>query len=228
MTDDDFLAAEYAIGLLDGEQMLAVRGRLARDSAFADEVARWETHFAPLLDELAGVEPNPSVWAGIERRLAADPEPKVATLERRLRQWQWTAGLSAAAAVVLALLTVIPGPRPQEAHPAVLAGSIPIDNTPLRLAVTFIPERRELLVSASGVAADGVHDHELWLVPDKGTPLSLGLVKAGSERGVALDPVIARRIGAGAKLALTREPIGGKPEGRDAGPVVGQGTLSKI
>ena len=68
----------------------------------------------------------------------------------------------------------------------------------------------------------------LWLVPDQGTPLSLGVVKAGRERGLALDPEIARQIGAGAKLALTREPIGGKPEGRDAGPVVGQGTLSRI
>ena len=228
MTDDDFLAAEYAVGLLDAEQLLAARGRLARDPAFAQAVERWEAHLAPLLDQIGDEVPSATVWAGIERALAAEAPPAVVTLERRLRRWQWTAGLSAAAAVVLALLTVLPGPRPQEKSSAVLAGSIPIESTPLRLAVTFIPERRELLVSASGIAADGIHDHELWLVPDQGAPLSLGLVKAGSERGVALEPAIARRIGAGAKLALTREPIGGKPEGRDAGPVVGQGTLSKI
>ena len=117
---------------------------------------------------------------------------------------------------------------PMQAPAPVLAGSIPIDKTALRLAVTYIPERRKLLVSSSGIAADGVHDHELWLVPDRGEPLSLGLVRAGSERGVALDPAIARQLAPGAKLALTREPIGGKPPGRDAGPVVGQGTLSQI
>lgn len=228
MTADDHLAAEYALGLLDGQALLAARGRLAGDPAFARAVASWEAHFAPLLDEFGAEAPDPSVWTGIERALAGSAPPPVVALERRLRRWQWLAGLSAAAAVVLALLTVLPGRQSQPAAPAVLAGSIPIDSTPLRLAVTYIPDRRELLVSASGITADGVHDHELWLVPDRGAPLSLGLVKPGAERAVALDPAIARRIAAGARLALTREPIGGKPAGRAAGPIVGQGTLSKI
>lgn len=233
--EDDHLAAEYAIGLLDGEALLAARGRAMHDPAFAQAVARWEAHFAPLLDDVPPQAPDPSVWDRIERGLeGGEPSATVVKLEQRLRRWQSAAGLAAAAAVVLALLSVRPDFLPGNAPPTadaplpVLAGSIPIENTPLRLAVTYLPERRELLVSASGIAADGVHDHELWLVPDQGTPLSLGLVEAGSERGVALDPAISRQIGPGAKLALTREPLGGKPADRDAGPVVGQGTLSKI
>ena len=101
--------------------------------------------------------------------------------------------------------------------------NIPIGETPLRLAVTYIPDRTELLVSASGLTADGVHDHELWLVMPQGAPQSLGVVIPGEERRVAVDPAVAAYIGAGAQMVLTREPLGGAPKGGAAGPVVAQG-----
>ena len=107
--------------------------------------------------------------------------------------------------------------------------SIPIGDTPLRLGVTFLPSSDEMLVSAAGLSADGVHDHELWLVPaDGGALQSLGVVVPGEERRMAIPANIANNMGDGVKLVLTREPIGGKPEGVDAGPVVAQGAFGQV
>ena len=86
-----------------------------------------------------------------------------------------------------------------------------------------------MLVSASGLSADGVHDHELWVVPADGSDLqSLGVVVPGEERRVTLPVEIARNMGDGVELLLTREPLGGKPVDQDAGPVVAQGALSQV
>ena len=39
---------------------------------------------------------------------------------------------------------------------------------------------------------------------------------------------VAANMGDGVQMVLTREPIGGKPDGVDAGPVVAQGALSEV
>lgn len=255
--DDKTTAAEYALGLLEGEELLTARGRLAHDPDFADRKAWWDQWFAPWTDEISGIEPSADVWQKIEDRIntGSSQQPSTASLgntvsndtddggvvvdlRSRLRRWQWTAGLtSAAAAIALAFMafgpTTSPAPElqdtPQFASAAPLVASIPIGETQLRLGVTFLPDSDEMLVSASGLSADGVHDHELWLAPADGSDLqSLGVVVAGEERRVALPAEVARNMGDGVELLLTREPLGGKPEGVDAGPVVAQGALSQV
>ncbi|MEL7188892.1 MAG: anti-sigma factor [Pseudomonadota bacterium] len=255
--DDKTIAAEYALGLLEGEELLTARGRMTHDASFADRKAWWDNWFAPWTDEMAGSEPSPEVWDRIDARVhAALQQPATATvfsgpvvndtetsdvvvdLRSRLKRWQWTAGLtSAAAAVALAFVAFgsgsspVPGEpdAPQFAAADPLVASIPIGDTPLRLGVTFLPDSDQMLVSASGLSADGVHDHELWVVPADGSDLqSLGVVVPGEERRVTLPADIARNMGDGVELLLTREPLGGKAEDQDAGPVVAQGALSQV
>jgi anti-sigma-K factor RskA len=79
----DVLAAEYALGLLEGEELLMMRGRIAREPELADAAAGWEEHFAPLSDELAGLKPPPHVWAQIE----AEVEAEIKTGKRRIIQY---------------------------------------------------------------------------------------------------------------------------------------------
>ena len=256
--DDKIVAAEYALGLLEGEELLTARGRLAHDATFADRKAWWDNWFAPWTDEMGAMEPGEEVWQRINSRVnaALDAPPSavpfagpvvndletsdtVVDLRSRIRRWQWTAGLtSAAAAVALAFAAFGPNTVPQTgtttetpqfAAADPLVASIPIGETQLRLGVTFLPDSDEMLVSASGLTADGVHDHELWLVPADGSALqSLGVVVPGEERKVELPADIARNMGDGVELVLTREPLGGKPDGEDAGPVVAQGALSQV
>lgn len=242
--DDPLIAAEWALGLLEGEELLAARGKYATDPAFAWRKEWWDNWFAPWTDDMAGAaEPGEHVWQGIAARVGAqadDAAPaaalgEVVELKARLRRWQWVAGLtSAAAAVALALfLSSPPGspvaPPTQIAAAAPMVATVPIGDTGLRLDVTYIPESEKMLIAAIGLTADGVHDHELWLVPADGSAArSLGVVQPGAVRAMAVPQDITAELHDGSQLLLTREPLGGKPEGVDAGPVVAKGAFSTV
>jgi anti-sigma-K factor RskA len=110
-----------------------------------------------------------------------------------------------------------------------MVATVPIGETGLRLDVTYIPESEKMLVAAIGLTADGVHDHELWLVPADGSDVqSLGVVAPGTVRAMTLPAAVTAKLGDGAGLVLTREPIGGKPDGVDAGPVVAKGAFTRV
>lgn len=229
MTEPDFLAAELALGLLDGADLLAARGRLASDPAFAAQVADWERKLTPLLDEISPAEPDPALWSRIAGALDASPPAggEVLALRRAVRRWQWTAALSAAAALVIAVLAgpMLLTPPPETVPPAPMVASMELPATQLRLGLTWMPDRGELMVSAAGMAADGVHDHELWVVPASGKPLSLGVVVPGAAHRVQLPAALAAQLGAGATVALSVEALGGSVNGTP-GPVVASAKLS--
>lgn len=235
LSGDELLAAEYAMGLLEGEDLLALRGRMAREPAFAGLVAQWETRLAPLLDEPTRTAPSPEVWSRIAGELEErDEAPSpVILLQRRVAVWQRIAAGSAVAAVAAVALLFVPAgntpaPAPSPDTPPMVA-SIPIADTQLRVGLTFLPERDELLVAANGLTADGVHDHELWLMPpgEGAQPQSLGVVAPGTLERVSLDPALAGAMREGAQILLSREPLGGAPDKSSPGPVVAQGTLTK-
>ncbi|GAB4481236.1 anti-sigma factor [Erythrobacter tepidarius] len=248
MRDDPTFAAEWALGLLEGEELLAARGKYATDPDFAWRKDWWDNWFAPWTDEMAGAaEPGAHVWDAIAARIgmpageaagAATPG-EVAALKARLRRWQWTAGLtSAAAAVALALFAFAPDKTPltapgtapaQLAEAAPMVATVPIGDTGLRLDVTYIPESGKMLVAAIGLTPDGVHDHQLWLVPENGgAAMSLGVVVPGKVRSMTLPRDVVAALHDGSRLILTREPLGGKPEGVDAGPVVASGAFTTV
>lgn len=230
MTERDQLAAEYALGLLEGEDLLAARGLMTNDPAFAAAVAFWEGRLAPLLDEIGGAVPDDALWQRIAAEIERVPGGEVVSLKARVRFWQRAAAGAAMAAVgSVTLLVLQPASTPTPtALPGPLVASIPIGDTPLRLGVTYLPDRQEMLVSASGLTADGVHDHELWLVPPEGELRSLGVVRPGREASMALTPELAGLIQDGAQMVLTREPLGGKPDGQAAGPVVAEGAFRTV
>jgi anti-sigma-K factor RskA len=49
---DDLLAAELALGLLEGEELGEARRREVEDASFARAVDRWNERFAPMLDAI--------------------------------------------------------------------------------------------------------------------------------------------------------------------------------
>ena len=64
--EGEALAAEYVLGLLEGEDLQAAEARLSSEPAFAREVAAWWDRLAPLLDERPGREPRTDLWPRIE------------------------------------------------------------------------------------------------------------------------------------------------------------------
>lgn len=246
--DDPVIAAEWSLGLLEGEELLEARGKYATNPQFAWRKEWWDGWFAPLTDAIPGAEPGDHVWDGIAARVALARQAvegasvgqpasaaNVIALQAKVRRWQWAAGISSmAAAMALALLLFSPSGAPVApptqvvAADAPLVATVPIGETGLRLDVTYIPETERMVIGAIGLKADGVHDHELWLVPADGSALqSLGVVKPGEVRSMVLPSSVTAKLGDGAGLALTREPIGGKPAGKDAGPVVAKGAFTR-
>lgn len=242
MTERELLAAELALRLLSSEEHDAARAELARDPELAALVAEWEGKLAPLAEELDPVPPAPQVWQRISDSLAVTPDQSGADndndrneadlLRARLRRWQWGGAAAAAAALVLGLLSaplLQRGPAGADPDTPVLAASLPVggESGP-RLALTYLPASGDLLVEASSVPGDGIHDHELWLVVPDDKPISMGLIASGTQRRITLPPELARRVDSGLEVVLTREPLGGAPKGGVAGPVVATGKFSTI
>lgn len=243
LTPDETLAAEYALGLLEGQELLTVRGRVSREPEFAAAVESWERRLAPLLDEIGGAEPSPELWprimAAMEQQSANGvASAEVIVLQDRLRRWKWATGIaSAAAAIALAYVGFLPSttqPPPsgtaQQGDPApkMMVANFQIEGTPLRLDLMYLPQEQSIMVTAIGLSPDGVHDHEIWLVPGEGAPISLGVVTPGKVTAHSVPEEVAKQITPGSHLVLTREPIGGKPDGVDAGPVVSEGDFTLI
>ncbi|MFM7376618.1 MAG: hypothetical protein ACKO1O_00565, partial [Erythrobacter sp.] len=59
--DDPMIAAEWALGLLEGEELLAARGKYATDPDFTWRKEWWDDWFAPLSDAIPGAEPGEHV-----------------------------------------------------------------------------------------------------------------------------------------------------------------------
>ncbi|WP_423142012.1 anti-sigma factor [Parablastomonas sp. CN1-191] len=232
MTAEERSAAEYVLGLLDGSELMAARRRHGEDAHYRALVEWWEDALAPLFDEIAEVEPGAALWARVEAAISGrDPGAEVLALRRRVRGWQLTSALAAAAAVVLALVALpriaappVPPATTPVAPRAPLIAALALPGKAAPLALTFLPGSGELVVNAADHDPGRGKDDELWVIPAGGTPRSLGVVAAGTRR-VALEPALARLLTDGATVAVTREAAGGSPTGLPQGPLLSSGKL---
>lgn len=154
----------YLDGELADDHGSVVRGHL-RECAACRQVARDEAALRDGLRALAPVDPPPSLWAGVQARLAAEEvadarTPRWRRAAARWARWaraRWTptmpqlAVASAAAAAAIALLT-LRGPRADEPAGPPVARRVP----PAGSAVPGLPGRNEPPVQpAPGSAPDG-------------------------------------------------------------------------
>lgn len=234
MTEEEFLAAEFALGLLEGDELLGARNRALTSPEFAEEVATWQARLAPLFDEIAAVEAPADAWAKIDRRISGEPSGKVHQLTRRVRFWQGvSAAATAAAAASLLFLVVNPRqvPQPSTIAPApapVLVASLASEDGPTSLAVTFAASQREIVIAPGRVSDTADRDHELWLIPAGAAPISLGTIEPTGVQRRRIDPAVASRVASGATIALSLEPTGGSPTNAPTGPVLAVGALNPV
>jgi len=216
----DRLAAEYVLGTLRGaarrrfERLLAVHPSLRR------AVVAWQERLAPMSDVVEPVVPPPHVWAAIERRLFG--QPAAPGLWHRIGLWRLTTSLATAAVVVLAVL-VSRVPEPKAPLLVVLA-SQDVLTTPVKAAfVASISGDGAVLVlePLERPELNAAQALELWAVPAKGVPRSLGLVRAAGSTTVRRNALLDDT----AALAVSLEPPRGSPTGQPTGPIVSVGKI---
>jgi anti-sigma-K factor RskA len=229
--EDDMLAAEFALGLLDEQEREAMRRRLDTDTALAQRVEWWRERFEPLSsqDEVA---PSDALWSRIEAALPVNDNPALAEARR------WRAAALAAMLVAALLGTTMilrPGTTPQQAAPAgaptpdpVLLASLTGDDG---VVATIAYERAagQITIVPDLKAADPdlrAGAPELWIIPAGGSPRSLGTIDPQRPSKVAARAGGRALIVPGATFAISLEPRGGSPSGKPTGPILGSGTIS--
>ncbi|MEO5611938.1 MAG: anti-sigma factor [Sphingomicrobium sp.] len=233
LAERDELAAEFALGVLDGTALARARSLAAADPQFRAEVARWSGRLAPLLDDVTPIAPPARAWSGIDAAIGGSPKPdNVVYLNRRVNLWR---GLAAGATALAASLAVVLVTQPPQslAPPVAVAALAPLaamlgdDQRDLKLMASYDPASRRLMVAAaSDMPTDPGHAHELWMIPADGKPRSLGTMP-GPKMRAELPLPMAKQFREGVTLALSVEPMGGSPTGLPTGPVIASGKLER-
>jgi anti-sigma-K factor RskA len=218
--DDDILAAEFALGLLDEAEAQTVQSRARTDSVLSLRIAWWRDQLAPLANEVATPAPD-HVWTRISAALPVNDNADTA------RPWKWaTGGMGMIAAGLLAIVVtrqpVPPAPLP------------PVPSAPMVAALsgeggTIVAASYDAtsgkLVIAPTTLDPGKGDAELWIIPDGGTPISLGVVNAKNAQTHSIDTRLRTQIQPGATFAISQEAKGGSADGSPHGPIVASGKI---
>ena len=226
------LAAEYALGLLTGDDLRAARNLDRESPSFRQEVARWRGRLAGLADEIQAVSPPPSAWQAVEARIDPAAAGNIVELRRSMRQWRFaTAAMTALAACLALVLLIRPVPPsvqsgvPAEGQPPMVA-MLGSDAGGMKVVASWDPTAHQLVLAVPGeMPADPTHSHERWVIPAGGKPRSLGTMPADRRMHMKLANRLADLLQEGATIAISVEPKGGSPTGQPTGPVVAAGAL---
>jgi anti-sigma-K factor RskA len=224
----DALAAELALGLLEGQVRVDALRLSLSDPAFAALVAAWEAKLAPLHGEWTDAEPGAAVWGAIERRLADAPTDKVAAIETRLRRWRAGALLSGAVAAALAFVLITrPVPSPVPTSPQLAVARIESDAAGPLVLARYNQTSGLMQLRIHGFEP-GALAPELWVIPEGGAPVSLGQIGHAGEAEMTMPPPHRLLMTEGATLAITMEPVSKTPHPAPSSAAVASGKIITI
>ena len=237
--DDELLAAELALGVLDADARRAAQARVRDDAAFAARVAAWERRIGGLLDDVAPVPVPAHAWARLRERLGwADVAPASAGLWGNLAFWRGLGFAGVAAAIALSIYVlrqsdgVAPAPAPIVVAPPSVAPAPVVTLASAAGSATYLVtvDRKSGHVRVVPVPTTADADGrvpELWLIPPGQAPRSLGLVDTTWTREIDVPEDLRWALGeeVGSLLAVSLEPKGGAPQGVPTGPIVAKGGI---
>jgi anti-sigma-K factor RskA len=228
--DDDFAAAEYALGTLDPSERATLAARRLREPELDEAIRGWEARLAPLAEAAPEVEPPRDLLPAIEARIrGAIPEAgvnaAVVTLRRSLARWRAAA---IAASIIAAMLAIgfLAREATRQAAPREYVAILQKDAASPAFEVTVNLDKQELTVRPVAARAPPGKSYELWIIDAKLGARSLGVV-GDTPRGASLsayDPAVV----ADATYAVTVEPPGGSPTGQPSGAPVFVGKLIPV
>lgn len=214
--DDELLAAEFVLGLLDGLTRRRLEKRLKHDTVFAEQVAYWQRAFSGIDAMTPEQMPPVSVWQKIERDLHQRRSTKSA---RNLTGWLgW--GLAAAMAGIMIFTYLIKPTTPPTLQPiAILKG----EKANAQFIVSLDKSSTAIQVSAFNVALPEAKTLQVWVINGNSPPQSLGLIDkpAGNIYRLAAGTLKSQTL-----LAISLEPLGGSRLSGPSGPVIFKGNVS--
>lgn len=221
--DDDALAAEYVLHLLDAAERRAFEDRLNAEPALRAQVHSWEARFAPLAEALPETTPPARLRRRLLHSLAAEhPRRRWA-----LPVWGWLSGGIATAAVLLFVMFAVfrqPAPDQRVAFEAELASA----DRSLVMVAGVIPATHEIVIDRLAGAPPQGRVHELWLIAEGATaPVSLGLLANAGPTRIQVPDAIAPGVRSGT-IAVSVEPPGGSPTGSPTGAVVATAQFNDV
>lgn len=232
------LAAEYVLGTMKGAARRRFEDYVARDRSLADMVAKWEAHLTPLAERVSPVTPPRRVWRKIEARTFGAQTPDAAGvlgkngLKHRtsggllssLAFWRGL-GVSASGLAFALLLVVFTGRQSLDSTNMLTA--VLEDKGEARMVVEQ-PKQGLLqvkVVKRWKPAPD--NSLQLWILPDNGTPRSIGIIEQDGTTKIALQELEGLLDG-GVAFALSKEPRGGSPTGQPTGMILCKGVIAKM
>lgn len=238
--DQDRLAAEHVLGLLEGEERSLAESLLASDAGFRTSVEKWRQRFTEWDDTATDQTPGETLWRRIEAGLAAQPSAETAphTLQAAsttrsptllARLWEslsfWrTVGLASAMAAVLLAAGLGFYASKASRQPVLIAVLMTDANQPGAVLRSFADGRAEL-TPLGDMEIPHNHSIQVWTFPDpKGAPVSLGVLHAPRTAPLNLEGL--PRPHSDQLFAISVEPLTGSPTGLPTGPVVMKGTAS--
>lgn len=237
MPDRSAMAAELALGLLEGTERATALRLVLSDASFAAEVEGWRARLAPLYDGFADVPAPHGLMGRIDQALDTEAASTVVPLHAPVAtpasQGRWKFATFAATAVAAALALALVLPRTPDAGTAPLVDDDmavaqltgPIDG--LLLTARYDSNTAEMLVRVEGMPVTDT-EPELWIVPSDGQPRRLGRLLRGGVTRIAIPEGHRKFVDQVSELILTMEPKTLPDPEKPSAPTVAQGRLQRI
>lgn len=242
LEDDRFiLAGEYALGVLEGEELAEARRLMLSDREFAEAVDWWGYRLGAMAEAVEAFDMPPAVLRsinaridGIEKMGGATP---VSIADRRPSQWSIAALVAGAGLAVAGLVFFVsaPGTTDIPERPATSATAGPQliaqlqdEETARKLAGVIDVRGNRLALNISGLEAEAGQTPELWVIPEGGAPVSLGAIPESGSFDRSLSSEEARLLVPGSTLAVTFEEKTGERHVAPTMPILLAGSLDQV
>jgi anti-sigma-K factor RskA len=226
--EQDLLAAEFAMGTLEGEVLEHAERLVAEDPKFARDVEAWRRRLSAL-DRTAAPEKAPdSLWERIERSLDGSDDTAIQKTvpQAAANQNFWkrcaVGGLAASLLLTAGLVTSV-ATRPAE--PVYVAVLLADDKRPGAL-VQIYDNQEVKLVPLQEFSIPPERVFQVWTLPTpQSAPVSIGLLSQA--RSIRLNLSALPSPATNQFFEITLEPAGGSPTGRPTGPILFKGNAAE-
>ncbi|MBX7483454.1 anti-sigma factor [Qipengyuania qiaonensis] len=241
--DLEVMAAGLALGLLGERARAEALRHQLENPGFAERVYAWQKTAGSWLEDVEPIEAPANALSSIEalldrRAMGTTPAQPIANDRHSVKLWRtWAitataASLALAVGLGVALFSANQEPDQDDAPIAELAR--PSANVAQIKDAEGVPLLSALYDPGSGSLSLRLADlqqpefgPELWVIPEDGTPRSLGLID--SERlTVILSPELRSFLRDGATMAITIEPRDSAPHDAPTGEILGTATLQEV